>query len=207
MGTGDANVDQSTATRMLSADMFVSVDGFAAGPDGTQGVFQGLGGPELGRYIQGVLDQPQVMVLGRVTYELLSKLWSGSSDGPARRMNDLPKVVFSETLAGPLAWNARLATRDLPAEILALKHEPGDPLRVIGSVTLVRALVRLGLVDRLRLLVFPVVLGTAGRQPMFAEYAQMRMQLADTTVLDGSVLALEYRTVAWPPADLASGAE
>jgi len=182
-----------TGARELSADMFVSVDGFAAGADGSQGVFRSFGGPELGGYIQKVLNEPQVLVLGRVTYELLSSLWSGSPGPAAERMNQASKIVFSNTLAGPLDWNARPAKRDLQAEILALKRESGDPLRVIGSLTLVKAMMELALVDRLRLVVFPVVLGATGTQPMFGEYPQTNLELANATVLDGNVLALEYQ--------------
>jgi dihydrofolate reductase len=184
-----------TGERQLSADMFVSVDGFAAGADGTQAAFRSFGGSELGRYIQNVLNEAQALVLGRVTYELLSSLWSGSPGPAAERMNQASKVVFSNTLAGPLGWNARLAERDLQAEIVALKGEPGDALRAIGSLTLVKAMMKLGLVDRLRLVVFPVVLGATGSQPMFDEYPPTNLQLADWAVLDGDVLALEYQLV------------
>lgn len=179
--------------RELSADMFVSLDGFTAGADGTQEAFRGYGGPELGRYIQSVLAEPQVLILGRVSYELLSSSWSASTDPPAARMNSLPKVVFSNTIEEPLDWNARLAKGDLADEILALKHQDGDALRSIGSITLVREMARLELVDRFRLVVFPLVLGADGTQRMFDGYQQTKLKLADTAVLDGNLLALEYR--------------
>ena len=179
--------------RELTADMFVSLDGFAAGSDGSQGVIVGPGGPELGGYIQGVLDEPQVMLLGRVTYQILSGFWPSSTEPPAARMNSLPKVVLSNTLQEPLEWNARLVNGDLAEQILALKRETGDPLRSIGSLTLVRELIRLGLVDRLRLVVFPVVLGTAGSQPMFEGYDVTRLELVDTSVLDANTVVLDYR--------------
>jgi dihydrofolate reductase len=179
--------------RELTADMFVSLDGFTAGPDGTQGSFRGHGGPELGRYIQSVLDEPQVLILGRVTYEVLSGFWSQSGDAPADRMNSIPKLVFSKTLSGPLGWNARLAEGDLAEEIGALKREDGDLLRSIGSITLVDEMLRLGLVDRLRLAVFPLVLGTSGTKPMFGAVDETPLQLVESSALDGSVLVLEYR--------------
>jgi dihydrofolate reductase len=181
--------------RELTADMFVSLDGFAAGSDDTQGVILGHGGPELGAFIQSVLDEPQVMVLGRVSYEILSGFWPSSSEPPAARMNSLPKVVFSNSLEEPLGWNARLVKGDLAEQIRALKREAGDPLRSIGSISLVAGMVKLGLVDRLRLVVSPVVLGTAGRQPMFGGYDLTRLQLADTAVLDAKLVVLEYRPV------------
>jgi dihydrofolate reductase len=179
--------------RELTADMFVSLDGFTAGSDGSQGAFRGQGGPEFGRYIQSVLDEPQVLILGRATYELLSGSWGQSSEASADRLNSVSKVVFSKTLAGPLEWNARLANGDLAEEIAALKREPGDPLRSIGSVTLVRGLMQLGLVDRVRLAVFPLVLGATGTKPMFGGHSETVLQLVDTAVFDGNVLVLEYR--------------
>src|SRR5258708_38989754 len=108
-------------------------------------------------------------------------------------MNSLPKVVFSNTLDERLEWNAGLVKGDLAEEILALKRETGDPLRSIGSLTLVRGLIRLGLVDRLRLVVFPVVLGTAGSQPMFFRYDVTPLELEHTSVLDPNTFVLQYR--------------
>jgi dihydrofolate reductase len=114
-------------------------------------------------------------------------------------MNKLPKLVFSTTLAEPLTWtNARLATRAPTEEIRALKAQPGDPLRTIGSITLVRHLMAVGLVDRLRLVVFPHVLGKAGQEPVFADYPETSLNLASTTVLDSGLVVCEYRPK--PPA-------
>jgi dihydrofolate reductase len=109
-------------------------------------------------------------------------------------MNSLPKLVFSTTLAEPLAWdNAQLAKHEPAAEIRALKGQSGDPLRSIGSITLVRHLMAAGLVDRLRLIVFPHVLGQAGQEPVFTGYPETSLSLASTTVLDSRLVVCEYR--------------
>lgn len=180
--------------RELTADMFVSLDGFAAGADGGQAWTFSYFGPEFAAYVQKVLGEPQVMVMGRVTYELMAQAWPSSPDPLAGPMNSHPKLVFSATLAGPLAWNnAQLATRGPAEEIRALKAQPGDPLRTIGSITLVRHLIAAGLVDRLRLAVFPHVLGQSGREPVFAGYPETGLTLAGTTVLDSRLLICEYR--------------
>jgi dihydrofolate reductase len=176
----------------LTADLFVSLDGFARGVD--VGPFFGYSGPELDRWVHENLEQPQVMVMGRVTYEVLWEISSAATDEGSRRMNDLPKVVFSNTLAEPLAWpNSRLVRGDLAEGIRTLKQQSGDPLRSIGSLSLVRSMILLGLVDLLRVAVFPVVLGTVGREPAYPGYPQTHLELAATTVLDSRIVMLEYR--------------
>ena len=184
--------------RELTADMFVSLDGFAAGADGGQSWTFGYFGPEFAAYVQRILAEPQIMIMGRVTYEIMARSWPSSpdplADPLAGPMNSLPKLVFSATLAEPLAWNnAQLAKRGPVEEIRALKAQAGDPLRTIGSITLVRHLMAAGLVDRLRLVVFPHVLGQSGREPVFAGYPETSLTLVGTTVLDSRLVICEYR--------------
>ena len=109
-------------------------------------------------------------------------------------MNELPKVVFSGTLAEPLAWNnSRLAKGDLVEEVRSLKAGTDDPLRTIGSLSVVRVLMGAGLVDRPRLVVFPQILGDTGREPAFAGLPDINLELVGTDVLDGRLVTLEYR--------------
>ena len=179
--------------RELTADMFGSLDGFAAGADGGQSWTFGYFGPEFAAYAQRVLTEPQIMLMGRVTYEIMAPAWASSPDPLAGPMNSWPKLVFSTTLAEPLAWhNAQLAKNDLAEEVGALKDQPGDPLRTIGSISLVRQLMAAGLVDRLRLVVFPHVLGQSGREPVFAGYPESGLDLTSTTVLDSRLVVCEY---------------
>jgi dihydrofolate reductase len=180
--------------RELTADMFVSLDGFAAGADGGQSWTFGYFGPEFAAYTQRILGEPQIMIMGRVTYEIMARAWPSSPGPLARPMNSLPKLVFSATLAEPLAWNnAQLAKRGPVEEIRALKAQAGDPLRAIGSITLVRHLMAAGLVDRLRLIVFPHVLGKAGQEPVFTSYPETSLTLTSTSVLDSRLVVCEYR--------------
>jgi dihydrofolate reductase len=176
----------------LTADLFVSLDGFAAGVD--VGPFFGYSGPELESWVRDALDRPQVVVMGRVTYEALSQISSSATDEVSTRMNDLPKVVVSNTLQEPLAWsNTRLVRGDLAEGIRTLKRQSGDLLRSIGSLSLVRSMIGLGLVDRLRLMIFPLTLGDVGREPAYAGYPRVGLELVDTTVLDSRLVMLEYR--------------
>lgn len=178
--------------RTLTADLFISLDGFASGAG--EAAFFGYFGEDLGKWIADNLKPPQLLIMGRVTYEAMAQFSPAAKDPASRRMNELPKLVFSSKLTEPLVWkNTRLAKAPLADEIRKLKSQPGDPLRSIGSVSLVRSLMQLGLVDRLRLMVFPVILGDAGREPIFASYSRTPLELASSKVLDSRITLLEYR--------------
>ena len=180
--------------RELTADLFISLDGFASGVN--QPAFFGYFGQELEKWVRDHLNQPQIMIMGRVTYQALAGLSASGSDETSLRMSSLPKLVFSSTLEEPLVWkNTRVLKGDLAEGIRALKKEGGDPIRSIGSITLVRHMMQLGLVDRFRLMVFPLLLGDAGREPIYVGYAQTGLELLDTKVLDSRIILLEYRPV------------
>ena len=175
----------------LTADLFVSADGYALGEN--TGPYFGYGGPELQGWIQAQLDQPHLDLMGRVTYEALAAV-ATSGDAAGDPMTAQPKAVVSGTLREPLAWpNTRLISGDASAAIRRLKQDSEVPLRTVGSLTLVRSLIGLNLVDRLRLAVFPLVLGPDGREPWFAGYPRAALDLAASTVLDGRIVLLEYR--------------
>lgn len=177
----------------LLADLFISLDGFASGED--VGPFFGYGGPELDRWIRDHLDEPQEIVFGRKTYEALASISAGRTDPMSRRLAELPKLVVSETLHEPLAWeNTRLLRADAGEALKTVKQASTTPLRTMGSMTLVKSLIRAGVVDRLRLTVFPLILGSRGREPVFADMATEHLRLESSQVLDGRVISLEYRT-------------
>ena len=135
----------------LIAELFISLDGYAYG-EGAPAYF-GYLGPDLERRIDENVAAPQVMLMGRKTYKMMSDIVRDQPVEGADRMNELPKIVFSRTLEEPLGWNdSRLAKADLVEEVRSLKAKGGDPLRTIGRLSVVKALVRAGLVDRLRLI-------------------------------------------------------
>jgi dihydrofolate reductase len=176
----------------LIADLFISLDGFAAGEN--SGPFFGYGGPELEERVRDVLSRPQLVVMGRVTYLAMSAISMPATDEISSRMGDLPKAVVSNTLAEPLAWrNTRIVRGDLAAGIGALKRESDVPLRTIGSLALVSSMLKLGLVDVLRLTIFPLTLGPDGREPFSAGYPRAGLDLADVRMLDSRLVMLEYR--------------
>jgi dihydrofolate reductase len=175
--------------RTLTADLFVTLDGFALG-EGAPAYF-GYFGSDLERWIADELAKPQVLLFGRITYQALAGMIQAATDEASRKMNDLPKAVVSNTLQEPLEWNnTQLLKVD---EIQALKEQSSDPIRTMGSISLVKSLLRLDLVDRLRLLVFPLILGETGREPIFSDLPDINLELLNTSVLDTRIMMLEYR--------------
>jgi dihydrofolate reductase len=180
--------------RGLTADLFISLDGFASGVN--QAAYFGYFGQNLADWVRDHLEQPQVIIMGRATYVALAQFSASATDELSVKMSSLPKLVFSSTLKEPLAWrNTRLLKSAVADEIRALKQQPGDPLRSIGSISLVKSMMQLGLVDRLRLMLFPLILGSAGREPIYDGYQQASLELIDTKVLDSRLILLEYRPV------------
>jgi dihydrofolate reductase len=178
--------------RELIADLFVSLDGHAFG-EGAPAYF-GYLGPDLERRIDDNVAEPQVMLMGRKTYEMM---WAIVRDQPVEggdRMDELHKVVFSGTVSGPLEWdNSRLAKGDLVFEVRSLKAEGGDALRTIGSISVVKALLETELLARLRLVVFPQILGETGREWIFDGLHDIDLKLVGTDVLAGRLVTLEHR--------------
>jgi dihydrofolate reductase len=175
----------------LTADLFVSLDGFASADD--VGPYFGYGGPELDEWIQAELDKPQLVVLGRVTYEALANISSNSSD-TGSALTESPKAVVSSTLAEPLEWaNTRLIAGDAVDVLPAVKRDSEVPMRTMGSISMVRNLTGAGLVDRLRLMVFPLTCGSAGGERIFEQGGAQRWELEQSTILDRRIVLLEYR--------------
>jgi dihydrofolate reductase len=178
--------------RELTADLFMSLDGFASGVD--QPPYFGYLGSDLWSWVGKHLDEPHVIIMGRVTYQALARFSASATDEVSAKMSALPKIVFSRTLEEPLEWkHTRVLKGAMADEIKRLKQQHGDPLRSIGSISLVKSMIELGVVDRLRLMVFPLILGHAGREPVYANYPLERLELINTKVLDSRVILLEYR--------------
>ena len=176
----------------LIADLFISLDGFASGTN--EPPFFGLYGEDLGAWIKENLKKPQVLIMGRVTYQALAQFASTSDDELSARMTALPKVVFSKTLQEPPVWkNARFVRASVEEEITTLKRQRSEPLRSIGSISLVTSMIKSQLVDRLRLMIFPVALGAAGREFIYAAYERTSLELLDSRTLDSRITLLEYR--------------
>ena len=174
----------------LTVDVFVSVDGWA-GSDGLPGYF-GYLGPELADWISSEGQSPQIVLLGRRTYELLAGLPLELRDEGWERLSRLDKLVFSRTLTSAIWPNTRVCSGELVEEVTALKASSSVPLRTMGSLSLARQLTSAGVVDRLRLMVFPLLAGPVGREAAFEGVASADLQLVGHRSIDGRVLLLEY---------------
>jgi dihydrofolate reductase len=174
----------------LTVDLFVSVDGWA-GSDGLPGYF-GYFGPELADWIRTESRAQQLVLLGRRTYEMLATLPVEARDEGWERLSRLDKVVFSRTLTSTRWPNTRICSEGLMEEVTALKASSPTPLRTMGSLSLARQLLSAGAVDRLRLMVFPLLAGFVGREAAFDGVASADLELVDHRSLDGRVLLLEY---------------
>lgn len=178
--------------RSLTVDLFVSVDGWAGSED-SPGYF-GYFGPELGAWIEAQSAAPQLVIMGRRTYEALAGLPDEAKDESWHQMSEMDTVVFSSTLTGTAWPNTRICADDLVTEITRLKRATdGAPLRTIGSLSVAKQLLNAGLVDRLRLMTFPLVVGESGSDPAFADVVANELELVDHMVLDGRILLIEYR--------------
>ena len=138
-----------------------------------------------------------VVALRRVPWVAMAAISMPGTDEVSRRMNAQPKAVVSNSLSEPLEWeNTRLISGDLGAGISALKQDSDVPIRTIGSMALVSSLMKLGLVDLLRVTIFPVALGPDGREPMYAGFPRGEFELVTNRVLDSRLVMLEYRPAA-----------
>ncbi|MDA8372426.1 MAG: dihydrofolate reductase family protein [Nocardiopsaceae bacterium] len=180
--------------RELRVDMFSTVDGYGSGGP-RSAPYWGYGGPDLFKWMHAQIAEEHVMLMGATTYRQMSEIVTSGDDPTFPRMAELPKIVFSKTLRQPLTWaNTTIVDDPVETAVPALKAmADGLPMRTIGSPSLVRSLFRLGLVDRVRVMVFPMIHGTAGEEPVFAELPVVDLNLADTTVLDDRLVLLDYR--------------
>ncbi|ADD41963.1 dihydrofolate reductase family protein [Stackebrandtia nassauensis] len=180
-------------------DFFCSLDGFGtAGGDWTG--YWGKQGPELLEHRLAVYNEEQRMVFGANTYRDFAQMLAESTeDSDVRdpwvtRMRHLPATVVSSTLTGPLDWpDAEVASGDAVEIVRRLKAESTVPLRSHGSLSLNRALLGAGLVDRVQVTLFPVITGQTGANPIFKGAADFDLELIDSRTLDGHIQELVYR--------------
>jgi dihydrofolate reductase len=139
--------------------------------------------------------------MGADTYRLMSELATGGEPG-TDVLAGLSKVVFSSTLREPLSWpNTQLVSRDPVEAVRELKDAGTAPMRTIGSLTLCRSLLTAGLVDRFRVVVFPVITGSTGRNRIYDGYPDVALELLGSRTFDGRLQLVEYKptVLAGPP--------
>jgi dihydrofolate reductase len=187
-------------TATYTWDIFTTLDGYGSyNSDGDWGGYWGKQGPEFLDRRLAAYDVEQRMVLGANTFrqfvQLLGSITEGSELDPVNtRMRTMPTTVVSTTLEGPLDWpDATLVSGDAVDVVARLKEESEVPLRSHGSLSMNRALMAAGLVDRVQVTLFPVITGETGQDPIFQGAADFDLELIDSRTLDGHIQELVYR--------------
>ena len=178
----------------------VSLDGVVEDPTGVEGLSVGGWFWETDRGEDGekfTLDKTlgtEALLLGRRTYELFAAIWPSRGGELADQMNRLPKYVVSSTIEDPDWNNSTVVNGDVIDEVSKLKHELNGEIVVLGSPQLARTLIEHDLVDELRLMIYPVVLGEGAR--LFGETSQKKfMRLVDTQSVGDGIAILTYEQV------------
>jgi len=186
-------------TAIYTFDVFSSLDGFG-GTSGNWGGYWGKQGPELLDHRLALYSKEQRMVFGANTYRAFAQMLTSSTeesevrDPWVTRMRSLPATVVSTTLRGPLDWpDANLVSGDAVDVVARLKKESAVPLRSHGSLSMNRALMAAGLVDRVQVTLFPVITGQTGDDPIFQGAADFDLELIEHRTLDGHTQELIYR--------------
>jgi dihydrofolate reductase len=187
-------------TATYTFDVFTSLDGFGSYSAGNWGGYWGKQGPELLEHRLALYGEEQRMVFGASTYRVFARLLASSAeesevgDPWVTRMRNLPATVVSTTLQGPLDWpDATVVSGDAADIVARLKEESEVPLRSHGSLSMNRALMAAGLVDRVQVTLFPVITGQTGADPIFQGAADFDLELLESRTLDGHTQELIYR--------------
>lgn len=181
----------------LLVDFILSLDGCAAA-DGWPG-WWGLQSPE---YLAWLAEQPEPLTLmGATTYRLMARMAeqaqqidiSAEEKASFEHMAEIPKIVFSSTLDAPLSWpNTRLVSTDAIAAVTELKRTATQPLTTTGSIRLSHSLMAAGLVDRFRVILFPVITGRTGLERIWEQFEDFSLELIDSRTFEGGLQLLEY---------------
>jgi len=170
--------------------MSVSVDGFVAGPHGHAGGF-----PEPDQLKRWKLDRIRragTHIMGRVTYEEMAAHWPTSTDDYAAPMNEIPKVVFSNTLDKATWTKSSIARGDLADEIATLRRQPGGEIIAWGGASFAQSLSRAGLIDEYVLVIHPAAFGSG--LPMFRDLPEpLQLELLEAQTFDTSTVLHVYK--------------
>lgn len=191
----------SETTASLMVDLIISLDGYASA-EGWPG-WWGLEGPEYLAWLDEEGKKDFTTLMGANTYRVMSSMSeeasedsSGFSEEEGASLSGLaamPKIIFSSTLKEPLAWpNSELISGDAVEAVRELKRTRTGTLSTLGSLSLCRSLLTAGLVDRFRLVIFPVITGRTGSERIYDGYPDVALELVDSRTFDGRSQLLEY---------------
>jgi dihydrofolate reductase len=189
----------------LLVDFITSLDGYGAA-EGWPG-WWGLEGAE---YLGWLDEQPEgayTTLMGAKTYQLMSGFAAQSESfdteeaASLKELTEAPKLVFSSTLQPPLSWaNTQLVSGSAEETVEHMKGD-GISMRTLGSLSLCRSLLKAGLVDRFRVVVFPVITGSTGSDRIYDGYPDVALEMVNSRTFDGRIQLLEYvpTVLAGPP--------
>ncbi len=196
-----SSVASETPTRKMISLMHISLDGFAAGPNGE--LEWAIVDEEIHTDVAVMLETVDTALYGRITYQMMESFWPTVPADPdataferehARWIEGVQKVVFSRTLDGVTWNNTRLITEQIAEEAARLKQQPGKDMMIFGSPSIVRELTRSGVIDEYRIMLNPIVLG--GGVPLFPKSAEpINLELLDAKTFRAGVVGLHYRRV------------
>ncbi|WP_309073465.1 dihydrofolate reductase family protein [Paenarthrobacter sp.] len=192
-------MSETTATLMV--DLIISLDGYASA-EGWPG-WWGLEGPEYLAWLDEEGKKDFTTLMGANTYRVMSSMSEEASEDSSGFSKEegaslsglaaMPKIIFSSTLKEPLAWpNSELISGDAVEAVRELKRTRTGTLSTLGSLSLCRSLLTAGLVDRYRLVIFPVITGRTGSERIYDGYPDVALELVNSKTFDGRSQLLEY---------------
>jgi dihydrofolate reductase len=177
----------------LMVDYITSLDGYGAA-EGWPGLW-GMGGPEYLAWLGEDAKKHYTVLMGSNTYRLFAG-FAETGEEDIEALTTTPKVVFSRTLRAPLEWaNSTLIDQDAVEAVRCMKQDGEVPLRTIGSPSLCRSLLQAGLVDRYRVVVFPVVNGATGRDRIYDGWPDVMLEPISSRTFDGRLQLLEFAPI------------
>ncbi len=183
--------------RKIIVSEFVTLDGVMEDPGGAEKfvhggwAFQFDRGPEGDKFKLNETMEAGALLLGRITYEGFAEAWPSRTGIFADKMNAMPKFIVSSTLKKAKWNNSNIIRKNVVEELSNLKQAPGDDILVAGSGQLVNTLIKNNLIDELRLMVYPILLGSGKR--LFREGEGMKLKLTESKVFGSGITLFCYQ--------------
>jgi dihydrofolate reductase len=186
----------------LISELIVSLDACARGTQSPG--YYGFDGPDLAEWRKTNSAQPHRMLIGRRTYEMLASLPHAARDDGWRATAEAQGWLVSSTVKQTDWPHLKVVAGDLEGFVRELKQDDGPELRILGSLSIVRQLATAGLLDRIKLVICPLVVPKTGVEPTFEGWPDTAFEMASMKVLDGRLLLVDYRLAGAPPSTKAA---
>lgn len=181
----------------IVSELIISIDGYARGLQSP--AYYGFYGEEFGNWLKAKNSKPHRIIIGRKTYELLNAIPIDHQNGEHKKMTTSPGWLYSRTLKKTDWSGLEIIASDVCEHIQEVKHNNGPEIRILGSLSLVKQLLISDLIDRLRLIICPLVLPKTGVEPFFTKLPELQFELLEQKVLDNRIIVLDYKPAGTPP--------